>query len=153
MHEKWEHFLQVHPSLEKKSWIRHWKVATDAEEEKVHLHKMMGGSCICLKLSKVGGESSRGRHFHKWVTPRKRIGNVVINYTPWFSLVELLDVLFTDCRSLMVQKLTGNPACFPGNWTIKENPHSKKKKYFRAPFLVLQVVTNRGLYSVPGRTK
>ena len=30
--------------------------------------------------------------------------------------------------------------------------HSKKKKYFRAPFLVLQVVTNRGLYSVPGRT-
>ena len=31
--------------------------------------------------------------------------------------------------------------------------HSKKKKYFRAPFLVLQVVTNRGLYSVPGRTK
>ena len=29
----------------------------------------------------------------------------------------------------------------------------RKKKYFRAPFLVLQVVTNRGLYSVPGRTK
>ena len=29
---------------------------------------------------------------------------------------------------------------------------SKKKKYFRAPFLVLQVVTNRGVYSVPGRT-
>ena len=28
-----------------------------------------------------------------------------------------------------------------------------EKKYFRAPFLVLQVVTNSGLYSVPGRTK
>ena len=28
--------------------------------------------------------------------------------------------------------------------------HSKKKQYFRAPFLVLQVVTNRGLYSVTG---
>ena len=29
----------------------------------------------------------------------------------------------------------------------------QEKKYFRAPFLVLQVVTNRGLYSVSGRTK
>ena len=32
-------------------------------------------------------------------------------------------------------------------------PHSEKKKYFRGPFLVLQLVTNGGLYSVPGRTK
>ena len=31
--------------------------------------------------------------------------------------------------------------------------HSKKKKYFRAPFPVLQVVTDRGLYSVSGRIK
>ena len=31
--------------------------------------------------------------------------------------------------------------------------HSMKKEYFQAPFLVLQIVTNRGLYSVPGRTK
>ena len=30
-----------------------------------------------------------------------------------------------------------------------ESLHSKKK-YFRAPFLVLQVVTNRGLVPVPG---
>ena len=28
-----------------------------------------------------------------------------------------------------------------------------EKMYLRAPFLVLQVVTNTGLYSVPGRTK
>ena len=32
-------------------------------------------------------------------------------------------------------------------------PTLQEKKYFRAPFLVLHVVTNRGLYSVPGRTK
>ena len=30
--------------------------------------------------------------------------------------------------------------------------HSKNKKYFQAPFLVLQIVINRGLVSVPGRT-
>ena len=30
---------------------------------------------------------------------------------------------------------------------------NSKKKYFQAPFLVLQLVTNRGLYLVPGRTK
>ena len=29
----------------------------------------------------------------------------------------------------------------------------RKKKCFQAPFLVLQTVTNRGLYSVPKRTK
>ena len=28
----------------------------------------------------------------------------------------------------------------------------RKKKYFRAPFLVLQLVTNRGLVPVSGRT-
>ena len=38
--------------------------------------------------------------------------------------------------------LAGRPQCL----------HSKKKKHFRAPFLVLQVVTNRELYSAPGRT-
>ena len=31
--------------------------------------------------------------------------------------------------------------------------HSQNKKYIQAPFLVLQLVTNRGLQSVPGRTK
>jgi len=30
--------------------------------------------------------------------------------------------------------------------------HSKNKKYFKAPFLVLHFVTNRGLVSVNGRT-
>ena len=29
-------------------------------------------------------------------------------------------------------------------------PHSKNKKYFKGPFLVLQLVTNRGLVWVPG---
>ena len=29
---------------------------------------------------------------------------------------------------------------------------SKKKMYFQAPFLVLQLVTNRGLVTVPKRT-
>ena len=32
---------------------------------------------------------------------------------------------------------------------LRDLLHSEKEKYFRAPFLVLQVVTNRGLYSVP----
>ena len=31
-------------------------------------------------------------------------------------------------------------------------PHPMNKKYFQKPFLVLQLVTNRGLMSVPGRT-
>ena len=31
--------------------------------------------------------------------------------------------------------------------------HSKKKSTSKHLFLVLQLVTNRGLYSVPGRTK
>ena len=40
------------------------------------------------------------------------------------------------------------------NYKLDTNAlYSKKTRYFRAPFLVLQVVTNRGLYSVPGRTK
>ena len=30
--------------------------------------------------------------------------------------------------------------------------YTLQKKYFRAPFLVLQLVTNRGLVPVPGRT-
>ena len=37
----------------------------------------------------------------------------------------------------------------PGNAAV----HSKNKKYFQAPFLVLQLVTNRGHVSVPGRTR
>ena len=33
------------------------------------------------------------------------------------------------------------------------NPYTlKNKKYFQAPFLVLQLVTNRGLVPVPERT-
>ena len=34
-----------------------------------------------------------------------------------------------------------------------EMKHTLRKKYFRAPFLALKVVTKGGLYSVPGRTK
>ena len=30
--------------------------------------------------------------------------------------------------------------------------HSKNKKYFQAPFLVLQLVANMGFASVPGKT-
>ena len=30
--------------------------------------------------------------------------------------------------------------------------HPENQKYFQAPVMVLQLVTNRGLYSVPGRT-
>ena len=36
---------------------------------------------------------------------------------------------------------------------ITSKAHSKNKKYFQEPFLVLQFITNRGLVSVPGRTK
>ena len=32
---------------------------------------------------------------------------------------------------------------------LKSRPHSENKKYFRAPILVLQLVTNRGLMQVP----
>ena len=36
-------------------------------------------------------------------------------------------------------------------WFSSDNIlYTLRKKYFREPFLVLQVVTNRGLYSVPG---
>ena len=38
------------------------------------------------------------------------------------------------------------------NWDLKQI-HCKKKSTSEHLFLVLQVVTNRGLYSVPGRTK
>ena len=31
--------------------------------------------------------------------------------------------------------------------------HSENEKYFEAPFSVLQLITNRGLVLVPGRTK
>ena len=36
--------------------------------------------------------------------------------------------------------------------TVLAALHSKNNKYFRAPFLVLQLVSNGGLVSVPGRT-
>ena len=43
------------------------------------------------------------------------------------------------------------------NWSHKADlsteEYAVRKKYFQAPYLVLQIVTNRGLYSVPGRTK
>ena len=45
-------------------------------------------------------------------------------------------------RKLIFQALKAKTDC------RHEQIHSKEK-YFRAPFLVLQVVTNRGLYSVP----
>ena len=37
-------------------------------------------------------------------------------------------------------------------FAVCSNIYTLKKKCFRAPFLVLQIVTNRGLYWVPGRT-
>ena len=39
-----------------------------------------------------------------------------------------------------------------GDRLVKELLHSKNKKRFRTPFLILQLVRNRELVSVPGRT-
>ena len=36
--------------------------------------------------------------------------------------------------------------------SLNHTPHSKNKKFYQEPFLVLQLVTNRGLVSVTGRT-
>ena len=44
--------------------------------------------------------------------------------------------------------------CSTINWSPYQlGIYTLRTKYFRAHFLVLQIVTNRGLYSVPGRTK
>ena len=48
--------------------------------------------------------------------------------------------------------LHAQPLTFKLHFLPKINPHSKNKKHFRAPFLVLQLAMNRGLVSVPGRT-
>ena len=50
-------------------------------------------------------------------------------------------LLFVVIRLLLPSK---------GSWL--KHAHSKYKKYFQAPLLVLQLVTNRGLMSVPGWT-
>ena len=58
----------------------------------------------------------------------------------WFSLVSIIHLVYID--SILIPYA---PYCLC--YTLR------KKVQLRAPFLVLQVVTNRGLYSVPGRTK
>ena len=68
-------------------------------------------------------------------TPIEEGKNLIPNGNKWITSLschELLLIMISQLQSELI--------------------HSKKKKYFQAPFLVLQLVTNRGLVSVPGRT-
>ena len=57
------------------------------------------------------------------------------------SAVSQLMLIFMGIASRLLSR--------PSGWPL----HPENKKCFQEPFLVLQLVTNRGLYSVPGRTK
>ena len=89
----------------------------------------------------------------------------VMTVTKMWEFLLLQDVMLTTVKVLLAwcsrQKIDRNwlqtwnyqPCMDLYDWYLSIVVHSKKKKYFRAPFLVLQVVTNRGLNWVPGRTK
>ena len=69
-----------------------------------------------------------------------------ISFIATYHYVEHLNCL--ECLDIVVLlSLCSNRYIF-----ISYQLHSKKKKYFQTTFLVLQLVTNKGLVSVLGRT-
>ena len=73
---------------------------------------------------------------------------------PFQKYLVIIDYLSYLCyqirQNLLLHQLPNSADPARG---IKITIHSKKKSASEHLFLVLQVVTNRGLYSVPGRTK
>ena len=108
-----------------------------------------------------------GSHLTLWESEHNVFGSVIscvyrrslmIPYLPpWAPSGSSLSASFTEkdfeniAKKVAVKRLTRkNVAEVDVN--VLQWLHSKNTKYFQAPFLVLQLVTNRGLVSVPGWT-
>ena len=88
--------------------------------------------------------------------------DVVLQWRCWWMELAALILQLGQTNFCSEDQLSQDKCCTgplaslqaPSQWSFSQEPvHSKKKKLSKHLFLVLQLVTNRGLYSVAGRTK